>query len=400
MSEFFHRRKASNNTAAAAAAPASANVGDAAGVSSITLPAKISSTSNKGAGISSYILSSSRLLAARSWLSSSACPSPHNADTNHRTVTTSVAPYAATSTTPIAYTRTCHSCQGPISRTICHINCPVHGKQSLHFHPHCFVCLHCNAQIDPQSQECFFVKVLSGKKRTTATAKSRDHVADETSDNNDDKVHPFHNECFARHFGYMCVVCEKPLPIVDTAVANSNEDTHTKTVKCIKHKFFDTERMCPHHATTLVKTTTTQKSRQKQSQQLWQSDQQDSEDDDAVLGTLEASPKEGIGIKGINGSIGNVIGAASRNGNITTSTTASKECKIVGSIRQCMGCHRLEPLLASSTKHFVDVGNSNPRMCLCLACMTTVVLTSDDVVPLWHKVSEILCAQKLSSQLN
>jgi len=158
--------------------------------------------------------------------------------------------------------------------------------------------------------------------------------------------------------------------------------------------------MCPHHATTPVKATTTQKSRQKQSQQLWQSDQQDSEDDDAVLGTLEASPKEGIGIKGINGSIGNVIGAASSNSNITTSTTASKECKIVGSIRQCMGCHRLEPLLASSTKHFVDVGNSNTRMCLCLACMTTVVLTSDDVVPLWHKVSEILCAQKLSSQLN
>ena len=55
-------------------------------------------------------------------------------------------------------------------------------------------------------------------------------------------------------------------------------------------------------------------------------------------------------------------------------------------IRQCAGCHRFEPSLASPAKHFVDVGDTNSGQCLCLACCRTVVTSSEDAVPLWNKV--------------
>jgi hypothetical protein len=71
-----------------------------------------------------------------------------------------------------------------------------------------------------------------------------------------------------------------------------------------------------------------------------------------------------------------------------THTTTSEETKI-GSVRRCAGCHRFEPAFASPSKHFIDVGDSDTGRCVCLACVGTVVMTSDDVVPLWDKVSDM-----------
>ena len=65
-------------------------------------------------------------------------------------------------------------------------------------------------------------------------------------------------------------------------------------------------------------------------------------------------------------------------------TTTSEE--VIGEIRRCAGCHRFEPLFASPTKHFIDVGDSNTGRCVCLACCRTVVTSNDDAVPLWDKV--------------
>ena len=70
----------------------------------------------------------------------------------------------------------------------------------------------------------------------------------------------------------------------------------------------------------------------------------------------------------------------------TAMSTASVLADEIGEIRRCAGCHRFEPLFASPSKHFIDVGDSNTGRCVCLACCRTVVTTSEDAIPLWEKV--------------
>ena len=58
----------------------------------------------------------------------------------------------------------------------------------------------------------------------------------------------------------------------------------------------------------------------------------------------------------------------------------------IGEVRRCAGCHRFEPKFASSSKQFVDVGDSETGRCVCLECCDSIVTTSDEAMPLWEKV--------------
>ena len=69
--------------------------------------------------------------------------------------------------------------------------------------------------------------------------------------------------------------------------------------------------------------------------------------------------------------------------NIAITSTEETE---IGEIRRCAGCHRFEPKFASSSKHFVDVGDSDSGRCVCLACCRSIVTSSDEAIPLWEKV--------------
>jgi hypothetical protein len=181
-------------------------------------------------------------------------------------------------------------------------------------------------------------------------------------DGDDEDEHPLHQMCFSQHFGYMCVVCEKPLPMVTTVTKiktdNRRDDYDEKIdktnvtlkknaiVQYIKHPYFVTERMCPHHASST-----------------------------STRDEFEAPRSKGD--KGIGGFEAGLDGSHH-------TTTCEKR---IGSIRRCAGCHRFEPKYASPSKHFVDVGDSNTGRCVCLACMRTMVVTNDDIIPLWEEVS-------------
>lgn len=65
--------------------------------------------------------------------------------------------------------------------------------------------------------------------------------------------------------------------------------------------------------------------------------------------------------------------------------TSTEETEI-GEVRRCAGCHRFEPKFASSSKHFVDVGDADTGRCVCLACCRTLVTNSDEAIPLWEQV--------------
>ena len=361
MATPFHRPKISTNTSAASVALASA----------ANAAADFGSAINKKARRISCILSSTTTPAT-----------------------------STTSTNPTIPARTCDMCKLSILRPIWHMSCTFTGEQPRYFHLNCFVCLHCNAQIEPKSQLYYCVKFFLGEKWTAAIPTNREHGAFKDVNTNDEKVHPFHQECFAHHFGYICVVCEKPL-IIETTQTN---DTHphvdddnagakqniggrtTLMVKCTQHVFFNTERMCPHHTLSPAMTTIT--SSRKQRQERFQPGRQENYDG-ALIRSMgvdsNALPRGRVEIDGGNGSRGNIIGIASCIDIITTPTTTTDEQRNAP-IRRCEGCHRFEPI--SPAKHFVDVGDSNTGRCVCWACEKTMVVTYDDIVSLWHKVSK------------
>jgi len=371
MAAPFYRPVMSNNTSAASVALASA----------ANAAADIGSAINKGARRISYILSSSATSAT-----------------------------SATPTSPTIPTRTCDMCKLPILRPKSHMRYTITGEQSRYFHLDCFVCLRCNAQIEPKSQLYCCVKLSGGEKRTAAIPTNREHGAIKDVNTYDEKVHPFHQECFTHHFGYICVVCEKPLPI-ETTLTN---DTHhvdddntgakhniagwtTIMVKCTQYVFFNTERRCPHHKLSPVMTPIT--SSRKQRQQLFQPGRQENYEGALIrsMGVDSYAPPRGrVEIDGSNGSRGNIIGIASFSDIITTPTTTTDEQKIAP-IRRCEGCHRFEP--KSPAKHFVDVGDSNTGRCVCWACEKTIVVTYDDIVPLWDKVSKCLVMNLFNQKL-
>lgn len=254
----------------------------------------------------------------------------------------------------------CHTCGEPISPNTRHIHTSRNLSGERRYHRECFLCLHCNAPIDPQSQSFCYAKLTNDENNNNAS--------------NDvglgDDEHPFHRECFAKHFGWMCVVCEKPLPMVtkfNNPPTDSGDDVNNNAatvtpppsggkstkVEFLKHPFFEKERMCPHH----VGPITAQIQRHVQQTERGQNNNNDDRADiDSPFG----------------------------GGRHSMNTTTSEE--VIGEIRRCAGCHRFEPLFASPTKHFIDVGDSNTGRCVCLACCRTVVTNSDDVVPLWDKV--------------
>jgi len=141
-----------------------------------------------------------------------------------------------------------------------------------------------------------------------------------------------------------------------SAAADDNRKGKSTKVEFLKHPFFDNERMCPHHATP-SRTTSLQQQNNPYQQQVNESN--GNGDDNSRHNSSSGYRDSGL-------------------------TTTSEE--VIGEIRRCAGCHRFEPLFASPTKHFIDVGDSNTGRCVCLACCRTVVTSNDDAVPLWDKV--------------
>ena len=231
---------------------------------------------------------------------------------------------------------------------------------------------------------------------------------------------PFHRECFAHHFGWICVVCEKPLPMVTKVNSNSTPTTSSDTasdpnsnpnsnaqqqgggtnsnnnntaaanaaiqnnngsipgkstkVEFLKHPFFDKERMCPHHAGSLSE----------RIQRTRQYNQQQNLDENLLLANNTNTATATSAANNNNTTNANNNEPDVMRGSINTITTTTEE--VLGEIRRCAGCHRFEPLFASPTKHFIDVGDSNTGRCVCLACCRTVVTNFEDVIPLWDKV--------------
>ncbi len=296
--------------------------------------------------------------------------------------------------------------------------------------------MHCHVQINPLSDQFCFPKIR-GKISNKTGASRTNNEADNSNDNNNDgqnddqlgavggtsndivsnldtdidDEHPFHRECFAHRFGLLCVVCEKPLPIVTKLIettsssvrseattslttaksnnfaniangsndvittggssssnrngpydllAGSNAGSHlnlkwrrTTKVEFVKHPFFINERMCPHH----------------------------------VSGSFEQQQVQRVGSYYYNRSS---RGGGEGGDNFSAIAQLTSDGDLLcerRTIRRCAGCHRFEPSLASQAKHFVDVGGPNSGQCVCLACCRTVVTTSEDAIPLWDKVS-------------
>ena len=209
-------------------------------------------------------------------------------------------------TRPRRPVHTCFACHDPIRSHAAHIHVSRRSGDRR-YHQQCFVCVHCHMAIDPSCQ-AFCFDAIPNRSGTI-------------------EEHPFHRQCFAEYFGWVCVVCDKTLPIKKS----SNEEGGPNRFEFLKHPFFENERMCPHHAVPQSRV---------------------AEEDDSTLAT--------------SGS---------------TDTTARN----IGPIRRCAGCHRFEPI-SRPDKHFIDLGDSNTGRCVCLACCRTVVTTSQDAEPLWEKV--------------
>lgn len=212
-------------------------------------------------------------------------------------------------TRPFQYT--CHACRMPISRAEGHVHTrrPLSGERR--YHRQCFTCHHCGLAIDPSVDSFCY-----SKRKATGNNGGNGHSGE--------AEYPFHRKCYSEHFGWVCVVCDEPLPMV----SKSSAGKRSTKVEFLKHPFFDTERMCPRHV-------------------------QSSSSNSNTRVTLLSD---------------------------TQRTTMSEEC--MGDIRRCAGCHRFEP--RAPAKRFIDI-NDNGR-CVCLACCRTVVTTNEDASPLWDKV--------------
>ena len=345
----------------------------------------------------------------------------------------------------------CHSCKLTIDRSDRHIY--IQQQLQRRYHIKCFVCSHCHVPINPQHEELCYSKSFSirntNTKQGVATGVSEtnnseaDYKTEEEDDvhnscandqhalggehklqadddaggggdigdnsfvaahaEDDDDEHLFHRACFAQHrLGWLCVVCEKPLPMVTTRISideaadddvatnnmSSSEATISTTsgnrndalddssvanipnlgltrtrrprtatttkVQFLKHPFFSHERICPHHH---VGTPPMLQHHKLQ--------------EHVVLDYYYHSRGE------------------DSCGEANSTTTVRDERRTA--IRQCAGCHRFEPSLTSQpAKYFVDVGDPNSGQCLCLACCKTVVTSSEDAIPLWDRVRKII----------
>jgi hypothetical protein len=346
----------------------------------------------------------------------------------------------------------CHSCKLTIDRSDRHIY--IQQQHQRRYHIKCFVCSHCHAQINPQHEEFCYSKTFPNRNTNTklgvatGVSETNHSKADNKTENDvnnsctndqhghghdalgehklqpddaggggdnsensfvpahaedDDDEHLFHRACSAHRFGWLCVVCEKPLPMVTTRisideaadhdVATSNMSSSeatisttsgnrndaldgsivanfpnlgltrtrrprtatTTTVQFLKHPFFSHERICPHHH---VGTPPMLQQHHKLQKHVVLDYSYHSRGEDSC-------------------------------GEATNTTTVCDERRTA--IRQCAGCHRFEPSLTSQqAKYFVDVGDPNSGQCLCLACCKTVVTSSEDVIPLWDRVRNVV----------
>ena len=88
----------------------------------------------------------------------------------------------------------CHTCHTSIPPTRPHIHVTRQSGERR-YHQECFVCVHCHESIDPSNQSFCFDKIPA----------------------NIGQEYPFHRQCFANHFGWVCVVCDKALPVKRTS---------------------------------------------------------------------------------------------------------------------------------------------------------------------------------------
>ena len=357
----------------------------------------------------------------------------------------------AIATTTDSATLVCHACKRSISRSDCHFHIQ-HLPRTRRYHIGCLVCFHCHALVNPQREEFCYCKSKNKKRGGTTRMREQarqprgreevntntDNEADSKESRRrisypeDDDEHPFHRACYAHHFGWLCVVCEKPLPIVTTkiiddsshdtatrntgnkAAVNSNTISFTHTaaaaaaagstdtttfpsgnqnafdetvmvdnsspgvtcsnqnvkprkitkVEFIKHPFFSNERICPHHVKTVVTSDILMLQQQHRHQ------------------CVEVDYFYPSRVGGSEGEENLLISVGSSSMDTSATEIGESESK---TIRRCAGCHRFEPM--SPAKHFANVGDQKSGQCLCLACCRTVVTSSDDVIPLWDRVS-------------
>mmetsp|Transcript_51607 Transcript_51607/g.76975 ORF Transcript_51607/g.76975 Transcript_51607/m.76975 type:complete len:860 (-) Transcript_51607:86-2665(-) len=98
----------------------------------------------------------------------------------------------------------CSACQRPASSFLVALDKKYHAE--------CFKCVGCHLVIDSSGPFAY--------------------MADEQGDK-----HPLHRKCYAELYGVKCAVCKQSIP----AGPDGN-------VSFVKHPFFDTEQMCPRHA--------------------------------------------------------------------------------------------------------------------------------------------------------
>lgn len=282
--------------------------------------------------------------------SSAAVASPRAAD---GAALPAASPSANHQTRRAQTTMICRACRAPILPTERRVRTTSTLESRNHYHhDRCFVCAHCGVLIDPLSQSyCYAKKRRRRGKNVGGDSNSGGRGEDNcisSSDNDrrderdDEEEYPFHGECYARHHGWVCVVCENPLPMV-TKNDRASGGGESSNVEYLKHPFFETERMCPHHATVTA----------------------------AV-------------VDGSDAHCNNANNASTQQFTAVTTPAIATTDRRVGRVRRCAGCHRFEPALP--TKHFVDVGDGDTGRCVCLACCRTLVTTSDDALPLWSRV--------------
>ncbi|KAL3902683.1 MAG: hypothetical protein SGARI_005721, partial [Bacillariaceae sp.] len=105
-------------------------------------------------------------------------------------------------------TATCAVCNRPVQK-------PLNALDKK-YHTECFRCITCHTTID-STQPFAFIE-------------------------NQGQKQPMHRRCYTEIFGIKCSVCAKTIPAGPDG-----------KVSFVKHPFFDTEQMCPHHARSMTR---------------------------------------------------------------------------------------------------------------------------------------------------
>ena len=267
----------------------------------------------------------------------------------------------------------CHTCRRPILPGERHLRTIRTISGDRRYHHGCFLCFHCREPIDLGQNFCYARLDneegggdINMDDDTGGETVGGDRVRAAAGEEGSHTEHPFHRSCFAQHFGWVCVVCDSPLPMV--LRARRSDDTHDKRttrVEFYKHPFFEEEKMCPCHVRPTLG---------------------DSRGDVANANLNEGQNNNSRSGNPHEDNDGNgwEDGRLVERSSATSITTTTRTEDALGEVRRCAGCHRFEPI--SHSKRFVDVGDGNTGRCVCLACCRTVVTSNDDAIPLWKRV--------------